>query len=226
MNHACTNRQNAIADYVLGALDEEQTQTLKRHIAGCAGCREYLGQLNSHSEALIACGAQIEAGMTARCEKTIEALHDVTPARSLRIVPLLGRFARTAVAAVLVLGAGIAIGRVTAPRPVDVEQLRADVRESVLVQVDQRLTASNSQAVAEITEQTRRDLRIFATELISGTQTLVDRRFTEVVQLIEAGRLTDRHQVAKALDQIKTQTGMGLLRLAAWTEETPASSQN
>ncbi|MBN1362141.1 MAG: zf-HC2 domain-containing protein [Sedimentisphaerales bacterium] len=238
MNQACTNMQNAIADHVLGVLSEEQTQALRSHLAGCAGCAEYLRQLEDHSKALIACGARVEADMAARCEKAIEALGDVAPVRVPRIVPLLGRLVRTAVAAVLILGAGIVIGRFTTPRAVDAEQLRADVQasvlaslkpavlESVLAQVDQRLEASHTQMVTDITEQTHRDLRVFANELLSGTQTLVDRRFTEVVQLIEAGRLTDRRQVAKALDQIKTQTGIGLLRLAAWTEETPQALQN
>ncbi len=244
MNHACRNRQEQIADHVLGALNEEQTKTLKDHLDGCAGCRQYLEALESQGEALVTYGEQVEAGMAARCDKVIEALSDVAPvqARSPRIVPLLGGFARTAVAAVLILGAGMAIGRVTAPRPVDVEQLRADlqssvvaalkptVQESMLAEGDRRLesalAANNVQFKAEIAEHMRQDLRVFAADLMSGTQTLVDRRFADVVQLIEAARLTDRRQVAKALDQIKTQTGKGFLRLATLTEETPTTLQN
>jgi len=141
-------------------------------------------------------------------------------------VPLMGRLVRTAVAAVLILGAGIALGRFTAPRPVDVEQLRADVQAEMGRRLDAALAANNTQLAAEVGEQMRQDLRLFATDLMSGTQTLVDRRFAEVVQLIEAGRLTDRRQVARALDQIKTHTGMGFRTLAALTEETPATLQN
>ncbi len=244
MSQACQNMQERIADYVLGALGEEQTEALKDHVSRCAGCRQYLHELERHNEALITCGEHVKAGMAARCDRVIEALSDaaLAPARSARIVPLIGRLARMAVAAVLILGAGIAIGRFTAPRPVDVDQLRADlqssvlasltpaVQESMLAEMDRRLGSalaeSNAQFKTEIAEQMGRDLRIFANDLMSGTQTLVDRRFTEVVQLIEAGRLTDRRQVAKALDQIKTQTGMGFLRLAALTEETPATVQN
>lgn len=242
--NACTNMQERIADYVLGALSKEQANALRNHLTACAACREYLEALEDHSEALVACGEQLKGGMAARCDGVMAALNDAAPApaRAERIVPVLGRLARMAVAAVLVLGAGIAIGRFTAPRPVDLEQLRADVRasvvaslkptvqESTLAQVDRRLdaalAANNTRLTTEIAGQMRQDLRVFATDLMSGTQTLVDRRFTEVVQLIEAGRLTDRRQVAKALDQIKTQTGMGLMRLAAWTEETPATLEN
>ena len=244
MNHTCKNMQERIAGYVLGSLSEAQTRLVRDHVNECTDCRQYLQQLDRHSEALIACGEQVKAEMAGRCDKVIEALSDVTPepARSTWIVPLLGRLARTAVAAVLVLGAGIAIGRFTAPRPVDVAQLRADVeasvvaslkpavQESMLAEVDRRfdaaLAANNTQLTTEIAEQMREDLRLFATDLMNGTQTLVDRRFAEVVQLIEAARLTDRRQVARALDQIKTQTGRGLIRLAGLTEETPATSQN
>lgn len=244
MNRACTEMQDRIADYVLGILSAEQAQAVRDHIDGCPGCRAYLQALERHSNALTACGRQVKVGMAARCDRVVEALGDVVPAeaRSARVVPLLGRFARTAVAAVLVLGAGIAIGRFTTPQPVDVDQLRAEVQasvlaslapavqESALAQVDQRLdaalTANNTQLAAEIAEQMREDLQLFATDLINGTQSLVEQRFTEVVQLIEAGRLTDRRQVAKALEQIKTQTGMGFVRLAALTEEAPPTVQN
>ncbi len=244
MNRACPDKQDRIADYILGTLSEEETGALRDHIRGCAACRQYLQRMESHSQALITHGEQVKAGMAVRCERVLEALSDVSPApaRAARIVPLLGRLARTAVAAVLVLSAGIAIGRFTAPRPVDVEQLHADVQSSVLAslkpavqgnvlaEVDRRLdaalAANSTQLAAEITEQMREDLRLFAADLMSGTQTLVDRRFTEVVRLIEAGRATDRQQVARALDHIKTQTGMGFMRLAALTEETPATVQN
>jgi hypothetical protein len=244
MSHACQNMRERIADYVLGALNDEQAKALQDHLDGCADCRQYLHELESQGEALIAYGAQVEAGMAARCDKVIDALGGVAPGqtRSTRILPLLGGFARTAVAAVLILGAGITIGRVTGPRPVDVEQLRTDVQASVvaslkpalqasaLAELDRRLDAalaeSNTQLAAEIAEQMRQDLRLFASDFVSVTQDLVDRRFGEVVELIEAGRQTDRRQVAKALDQIKAQTGRGFLRLAALTEEPQATLQN
>jgi uncharacterized protein YdeI (BOF family) len=200
--------------------------------------------LQGYSEALSACGEQIMAGTPGRCEREVEALADMTPAQtpSVRIVPVLGKLTRVAVAAVLVLAAGIAIGRFTTSRPVDVEQLRAEVQASVLAsfeagvqermlaQMDQRLDlaleANNTQLTGQIVEQMRGDLQTFAADLTGNTKVLIDRRFAEVVELIEAGRLTDRRQVAKAFDQIRTQTGRGLMRLAAMTDETEPFSEN
>jgi anti-sigma factor RsiW len=236
--------KDKIVDYVLGALSADEAQAVKHHVDACPACRRYLRDIESHNEGLIACGQEVKADMVARCDRALEALKDVVPAeaRGPRIVTFLGRLALTAVAAVLVLSAGIAIGRVTAPRPVDIGQLRSEVeasviasltpavQETMLAQVDQRLdkalSANNTQLTTEIAAQVREDLRLVTTELMSGTQSLVDRRFTEVVQLIEAGRQTDRQQVARALQQIRTQTGMGFVRLAALTNEVPATLEN
>jgi hypothetical protein len=54
----------------------------------------------------------------------------------------------------------------------------------------------------------------------------MDERVVELVQLIEAARLKDRQQTAKALDQIRTKMGMGLYSLAARTNETSTPVPN
>jgi hypothetical protein len=54
----------------------------------------------------------------------------------------------------------------------------------------------------------------------------VDERFADIVQLIEAGRRTDRERVAKALEQITTRTGLGFQTLAARANEPSAPIQN
>ena len=153
---------------------------------------------------------------------------------------------RMSVAAALVLGAGVILGRATAPRPVDVERLRADlqasiiaslgpaVQESVLAEVDRRLesglAANEASLRDELAEQLRGDLQLFATQFTVGSDRRMDKRFAEFVQLIEEARLKDRQQVAKALDRIeqnrvrdKAQFGMGLQSVAALTAKaTPA----
>jgi anti-sigma factor RsiW len=230
MNRPCPDRRDQIADYVLGALDEPQAQALLTHLAGCSDCRQYFESLKHQGGALVELGAELSACMTARQEKVIDALNDIVPAR-VRL-PLVGGLLKMAVAAVLILGAGIAIGRWTGPRPVDVEQLRAEIEVSVkaavqaslLVETDRRLQASLSAS----DEQLHRDLRAFAAQLASDSQTLMDRQYAELVDVIEAGRRTDRMRVEKALEQIRTQTGRGLYALAVRTGdgEPAAGTQN
>jgi hypothetical protein len=243
--------QDHIADYVLGALDEKHVEALEQHLGGCERCRGYLERLRGHDGALVALSAEVEQGMTGRREKVIQALQDVVPAEPTagRVLPLVNRLVRMGVAAVLVLGAGIAIGRLTAPDPVDVEQLRRDlersvaaslgpaVRESLLAEVDQRLetglTDEYAGLSAALAEQVRRELRAFGAQLMSGTEAMMDRRLDDFVQLIEAARLNDRQRVARALEQIEhkrlrdvRQIGLGLRTLAAQTADDATTMQN
>lgn len=226
MNGPCPDMQDRIADYVLGALDAGQAEALRDHLSQCSGCRQYLQTLREQSESLVELGRQIGTGMTAWQDKVIEALQNATPAEppARRAFLFVGGFVKTAVAAVLLLGAGITIGRWTAPRQVDVQQLRADlqasiaasiqpaVQTSVLAHVDQRLQAEAQQRT-ELALQTHKDLYMLA-EQCTGLETLMKGRFTELVDIIEAGRETDRWRVEKALQEMRTQTGLGLQVLA------------
>jgi hypothetical protein len=227
MNRPCPEMKDRIADYVLGALEASQVQALQEHVSECSGCRQYLQALRGQDESLAELGREIDAGMTARQDRVIEALETAEPLAR-RAFPFIGGFVKTAVAAVLLLAAGITIGRWTAPRPVDVEKLRADLRasvatsvqavvqESVLAQVDQRLQAEAQQR-SELALQTHKDLYALAEQLAAGTESLenlMKGRFAELVDIIEAGRETDRWRVEKALQEMRTRTGLGLQALA------------
>ena len=247
MNRPCPDMQDRIADYVLGALDTKQTQALQKHLGGCEACRQYARSLQDEAQSLVALGSQFDADMEARRDQVIEALQHISPVKTTaRLFPPVGGFLRMGIAAVLVLGVGMLIGRSVAPRPVDVEQLRADlqaslvaslkpvVQENVLAEVDRRLESGLAANVAslrdELAEQLRGDLQLFATQFTAGSDRRMDKRFAEFAQLIEEARLKDRQQVAKALDRIeqnrvrdKAQIGMGLQSVAALTAKaTPA----
>jgi len=236
--------RDQIVDYTLGALDGPQAQAVKEHVDHCEGCRRYLEEIRKECDALAELGEQVAAGMDARRDRVIGALEQAAPVETgaPRIVQVIRGFARLAVAAVLILGAGIVIGRMTAPRPVDAERLRADleasivasltpaIRESVLTGLEERLEAalaSNDTTLrVEVAEQISRDLRAFASQFTSNSERLLDRRFAELVEVIEAARLTDRRQVAQALEQIKILTGAGLRSVAALTESPSMPVEN
>ncbi len=290
MSRPCNDMREMIVDFTLGVLSEERARDVQSHVDACESCRQYMQAIEAQSEALMALGREVQANVDAGQAKAIQALHAGASARP-GFLPSVGGFVRTAVAAMLMLGAGVVIGRLSSPEPVDVDQLRTDLQvsivasleptlrasvrtdmdrlgadvqssvitllepalresvradrdqlraglqaslvaslepalhESILADVDERLestlAASDERVATEVVEQVRRDLRVVASDLMASSERLVDQRFGEVVQLIEAARQTDRRQVARALEQIKTQTGMGFLRLAARTEEMP-----
>ena len=77
--------------------------------------------------------------------------------------------------------------------------------------------------------QVRDDLQRLAAQAAANSETLVEKRFAELVQLVEEARLKDRQQVVKALEQIEQnryrdrnqiQTG-----LAALIERKPTTVQ-
>jgi len=250
MTRPCPQMQDRIADYVLGTLNAQQAEILREHLAGCDACRQYVQSLKGETRALVALGQEIEAGREARQDQVIEALETVSPAETgtTRTIPFLRGFLRTAVAAVLVLGAGVMIGRWTTPR-VDVERLRANlqtsivaslkpaVQESVLTEVDRRLEAGLSARETslrdELANQLRGDLQLFAAQFTTGAERQMEKRFAELVQRIEEARSMDRQRIAKALDQIeqnrtrdKTQIAMGLQSLAALTAKATPAAQH
>ena len=251
MNSPCPDRQDSIADYVLGALDASQAQAVQEHLSRCDGCRRYFESLRKQGQALVGLGRQIGADENVRQERVIQALENTVPAETGqgRVLTFIGGFAKIAVAAVLLLGAGITIGRWTAPSPPDIEKLRADmeasvlaslapaVQENVVAAMDQRLRValadSDRQLRIELAEQIHRDLSLFAAQLASNSEQLIDERFGRIVQLIEAARRTDRERVARALQQVemnrhrdKTQIGMGLQSLVALAEDTQTTRQH
>lgn len=140
---------------------------------------------------------------------------------------------KLAAAAVLLIAAGFAIGRLTTPS-IDMEQLHAalenSLRASLTEEMDQRwqkaFTANCIKFKDELQQQVRRDLTEFASQTLAASNTLTEQRLIQLIELIEAARERDRLQVAAALEEIelnrlqdKSQLGNSLVALAARTSE-------
>jgi hypothetical protein len=203
--------------------------------------------LAEKSEALTALGQEIQGEMGAREDRVIAALEGMRPCGSepSSVLPWRGRLLWTAVAAVLVLGVGITIGRLTAAEPIDVEQLRTDLERSVAAslrpvveeRVDARLQAALTDGQADLsatlTAQVREELKVFGSQLMAGSEAMMDRRLDDFLELIEAARLKDRQRVAQAFEQIELnrmrevrQLGLGLRTLAVQTSDDPRTMEN
>jgi parvulin-like peptidyl-prolyl isomerase len=156
--------------------------------------------------------------------------------------------AKLAAAAVLLLGAGYLAGRLSAPEPVNVQELQATlegslksslvpaIRQELLSEIDSRwqsvFAASHTQLQEQLKQQVGRDLAEFAQNL-AASRNLTDQRFMELVQSIEAARRQDRLRTAAALEQIelnrlrdKTRLGSDLVALAAQTNELLGTEHN
>jgi hypothetical protein len=152
---------------------------------------------------------------------------------------------KLAAAAVFLIAIGYVTGRLSTPKPLDVEELKAAlekslkaslepaIREDLVVELNkqwQSAFASNStQLKEELQEQVRRDLTEFAAQTLAASGTLTNQRLTELVQLIEAARRRERQQIEAALEQIeqdKIRLENGLMAIAARTSEIRRTEQN
>ncbi len=226
MNETCSHMREEIAGYLLGALEEERRSAVEEHLKGCTDCRVYMQALREQEQALVTLGEQIGVGMAEREERVIAAAGRMSP--RVRHFGL----AQWGVAAMLILTAGILIGRFTGPRPVDAERLKAEVRRAVLADVDRRLNL----AAADSADQ----MQVMAAQLASGSKAMMDTRLAELIQLIETARRADRQHVADALVQIemsrlddRNQIAASLRSLvtpatefSAPTEKAPATTNN
>ena len=138
-------------------------------------------------------------------------------------------------AAVLMIGAGYIAGRVSAPEPVNVQELQAvlesslksslvpAIRQELLSDMDDRwqstLAANNAKVKEELTRQVRRDLDSFAEQTLTAVNNLTDQRLMQFARIIEAARIKERQRVAAAFDYIDSRFGSGLVTLAARTDE-------
>lgn len=197
MNRTCSDMQEDVAGYLLGALDEDRRQTVQKHLKGCPDCRSYMQALQEQEQALVTLGEQVSAGMQEREEKVIQAVM-ATPITASAPRPVV-QIAKWAVAAMLILSSGIAIGRLTAPRPIDADRLKAEVQQAILADVNRRMNS----ALAKAAEQTSEDMQVMAAQLASGSKAMMETRLAEMIQLIETARRTDRQRVADALVQME-----------------------
>jgi hypothetical protein len=147
-------------------------------------------------------------------------------------------------AAVILITVGYAVGRLSAPEPLGVEELQAALESSLKASLEpairQDLSAelneqwqsafavNSAQIKEELQQQVRRDLTEFAAQTLAASGTLTNQRLMELIQLIEAARRREREQVAAALQQIeqeKIQLRNGLLAVAAQTNELQRMKQ-
>jgi len=150
-----------------------------------------------------------------------------------------------AAAAVLLIAVGYTAGRVSAPQPLDVEELQATlesslrsslepaIRQDLLVQMNDRwqsaFAAGCAQLKEELHQQVRRDLTEFAAQTLAASGTLTNQRLMELIQLIETARRRERQQIEAAFEQIeqeKTLLRNGLLAVAAQTNELLGTKQD
>ena len=138
----------------------------------------------------------------------------VTAGRRIRFIERLkatNSFTKVAAAAVLLIIAGYAAGRLSAPRGPDAEQLQAAlepaIRQSLLDEMKQywqlALTSSYTQLKNELSQQYRSDLNQFAAYTLAASGAATNQLLEELIESINTAQTQDRQWVAAAFEQIE-----------------------
>lgn len=142
---------------------------------------------------------------------------------------------KLAAAAVLMIGLGYLGGRLSAPAPVDADQLKADIESSLraslepaikkelLEEMDTRwdstFAAKSVELKDEFQKQVRRDLMEFAAQTLAYANNRTDERLTELARVIHEARVQDRQRTAEGLQYLESNIENGLVTLAARANE-------
>ncbi len=122
-----------------------------------------------------------------------------------------GSFGRVAAAAVVLIAAGYAVGRWSAPRPPDMEQIRAAIepaiRRDLLDQTRQyvQLSLANGylQVKDELSEQYRQDISRVALQTLAASNAATNDLLTQLIDAIGTVQVTERQRFAAALEQVE-----------------------
>lgn len=149
---------------------------------------------------------------------------------------------RLSLAAAALIMLGYAIGRLSGPAPLNLDELREALTPSVAVSIEpaireklmedmrQRyqvaLAATYVKVKEELTEQYRDDLNRFAVQTLAASNATTNRLLAGLVDSIDTMQAQDLTRIARALHQIeldrmqdKTQLAAGLQTLASRTED-------
>lgn len=120
-------------------------------------------------------------------------------------------FTKVAAAAVLLMIAGYAAGRLSAPRGPDAEQLQDSlepaIRQSLLDEMKRywqlALASSYVQLKDDLTQQYRRDLSQFAAQTVLASGAVTNQLLEELIDSINEAQTEDRQWVEAAFEQIE-----------------------
>lgn len=224
MENNCQNIQEQILELITGVMSPEKTAELQRHIDSCPSCSKYLQALQADDK-LLGNFAETMQPRVARVENNVIGALNLEPSTGqVKCISgwrkiMKGPIIRIAAAAMLLIVAGYVVGRVTAPRPIDVQKLRAEmeaslksflepaIRRDVLERVkgDWQLAFTNSylQLRSELDQRFRDQLDTYAVRTLAASNIVTNRLLAELIQSINAAQKQEHRWFATALEQVE-----------------------
>lgn len=151
----------------------------------------------------------------ATIEKLTQASEQAETAKQnkrIRLIELktINSLTKIAAAAVLLIIAGYTAGRLSAPKPPDMEQIQAAlepaIREQLLGEIKQYLQLGLANCYVrlkdDLSQQYRNDLNQYAAQTLAASSAVTNRLLEELINSISATQAQDRQMIAAALEQI------------------------
>jgi hypothetical protein len=114
---------------------------------------------------------------------------------------------KVAVAAVLFIVAGYAVGRLSAPRPIDIKQLQATlvpkIRQELLDEINQHLESSYISLTSELDQRYRQDMKRVAMQILAVSNTATNERLAELIESFNESQVQDRQLFTTMLERIE-----------------------
>jgi len=141
---------------------------------------------------------------------------------------------KIAAAAVLLIAAGYATGRLSGPRPPDMEQIRAalepKIRQNLLDETRQYVQLGLANGYIrirdELSQQYRQELSRVALQSVAASNAVTNEMLIELIESFNEAQSQDRQRIAAALEQIESNRlkdrakfGNALATLALQTED-------
>ncbi len=153
--------------------------------------------------------------------------------RFIEMIKAPNSFTKIAAAAVLLITAGYAAGRLLSPKPPDIEQLQAVLEPAIRTKlVDEMkqywqlsLTASYAQLKEDLSQQYRRDLNQFAAYTLAASGAATNQLLEELIHSINTAQMQNRQWVAAAIGEIEldnAQLSNAFATFAVQTEQNMA----
>jgi len=159
-----------------------------------------------------------EEAVDAVIEKLAEAGGESRPRTGRETISSIG-FTKIAAAAAILIVASYAVGRLTSPRPPDVQELHNALESSLKVTLEPAirqelvdemkkywqlaLAGSYVRLKDELGEQFRNEMNEFAVQILGASGAVTDRRLTELIEAIDAAQTQERRWIAAALEQME-----------------------
>jgi anti-sigma factor RsiW len=247
MKEDCKVNKDKMADHLFDGLNEQDREALDKHLAECPKCAEHFQKMKDERALLREFVEKVGSGTHRRKETMAEAIKRCDLSKRDRFasgwsVISLIPVTKLAAAAVLLIAVGFFAGRLVPGRPVDVDQLRTELESSLKSSIEEAVQDSLIEKVKqdretaldryyvklkdELARQFGYEMNGLAVRTLAASEASTDRRFEQLIRLIEAVRAVDHRQIAKALHYIESnrledriRLGQGLESLGAIREQ-------